>query len=77
MKKVKVLISGCACNRKFGELVENVVKENGLNAEISIIEDIMEMMQYNVMTFPAIVVDEKVVAKGKLSYEQVKELLSK
>lgn len=77
MKKVKVLISGCACNRKFVELVENVVKENGLNAEISIIEDIMEVMQYNVMTFPAIVVDEKVVAKGKLSYEQVKELLSK
>lgn len=77
MKKVKVLISGCACNRKFGELVENVVKENALNAEVSIVDDIMEVMQYNVMTFPTIIIDEKVVAKGKLSYEQVKELLAK
>ena len=77
MKKVKVLISGCACNRKFGELVENVVKENTLNAEVSIVDDIMEVMQYNVMTLPTIIIDEKVVAKGKLSYEQVKELLAK
>lgn len=77
MKKVKVLIIGCACNRKFGELVENVVKENALNAEVSIVDDIMEVMQYNVMTLPTIIIDEKVVAKGKLSYEQVKELLAK
>lgn len=77
MKKVIVLISGCACNRKFGELVENVVKENALNAEVSIVDDIMEVMQYNVMTLPTIIIDEKVVAKGKLSYEQVKELLAK
>lgn len=77
MKKVKVLISGCACNRKFGELVENVIKENALNAEVSIVDDIMEVMQYNVMTLPTIIIDEKVVAKGKLSYEQVKELLAK
>ena len=62
MKDVKVLVSSCACNQKFLALVEKVVKENGIDAKVSAVTDIMEQMQYNVMSLPALVVDGKVVA---------------
>ena len=49
MKDVKVLVSSCACNQKYLALVEKVVKENGIDAKVSAVSDIMEQMQYNVM----------------------------
>ena len=42
MKDVKVLVSSCACNQKFLTLVEKVVKENGIDAKVSAVSDIME-----------------------------------
>ena len=39
-------------------------------------EDLVKIMSYNVVSLPALVVNGKVVAKGRrLSLEQVKELL--
>lgn len=75
--KIKVLGTGCAGCKALYATVEKVVTDLGLNVSLVKEEDIMNIMQYNVMTLPALVVDEQVVAKGKLSYEQVKELLSK
>ena len=65
MKDVKVLVSSCACNQKFLALVDKVVKENGIAAKVSAVTDIMEQMQYDVMSLPALVVDGKVVARPK------------
>ena len=57
--------------------MEQVVAELGLEAEVIKEEDIMKIMEYNVMTLPALVVDGKVVAKGKLSAQDVRRLLEK
>lgn len=75
--EIKVLGKGCAGCKALFATVEKVVADLGINASLVKEEDIMKIMEYNVMTLPAIVIDEKVVAKGKLSYEQVKELLAK
>lgn len=75
--EIKVLGTGCAGCKALFATVEKVVADLGINASLVKEEDIMKIMEYNVMTLPAIVIDEKVVAKGKLSYEQVKELLAK
>ena len=75
MKDVKVLVSSCACNRKFLALVEKVVKENGIDAEVSAVSDIMEQMQYNVMSLPALVVYGQVVARGQKSEKELIQLL--
>ena len=75
MKDVKVLVSGCDCNQKFLALVEKVVKENGIDAEVSAVSDIMEQMQYNVMSLPALVVDGQVVARGQKSEKELIQLL--
>ncbi len=64
MKQIKVLVSSCKCNQKFASLVEQVVKDNGIDAQVERVSDMMEIMQHDVMSLPALVVDGKVVAKG-------------
>ena len=75
MKDVKVLVSSCVCNQKFLSLVEKVVQENGIDAKVSAVSDIMEQMQYNVMSLPALVVDGQVVARGQKSEKELVQLL--
>ena len=75
MKDVKVLVSSCVCNQKFLSLVEKVVKENGIDAKVMAVSDIMEQMQYNVMSLPALVVDGQVVARGQKSEKELIQLL--
>lgn len=76
--EIKVLGTGCAGCKILYETVKQAVAELGLTATVVKEEDILKIMSYNVMTLPALVVDEQVVAKGrKLSLAEVKELLTK
>ena len=75
--KIKVLGTGCASCKALYATVEQVVAETGIDAVVSKEEDIMKIMEYNVMTLPALVIDGKVVAKGKISVQDVKRLLEK
>ena len=75
MKDVKVFKSGCACNQKFLAHVEKVVKDNGIDAKVAAVSDIMEQMQYNVMSLPALVVDGQVVARGQKSEKELVQIL--
>ena len=77
MMEIKVLGTGCTSCKALYLAVEQVVKELGLTAEITKEEDLMKIMEYNVMTLPALVVDGKVVAKGKISAKEIKTVLTK
>lgn len=53
-----------------------VIKENNLDVKLTKVDDIMEMVSYNIMTTPAVVVDEVVKMKGQVPTESdVKKLL--
>lgn len=75
--EIKVLGTGCATCKALYATVENTVKELGLDATVVKEEDLMKIMEYNIMSLPALVIDGKVVAKGKISASEVKSLLSK
>ncbi len=75
--KITVLGTGCSKCKTLYATVVKVAEEMGLQAEITKQEDMAEILKYNVMTLPALVIDEKVVAKGQLSPEQVSEILKK
>ena len=75
--EIKVLGTGCAGCKALYATVEQLVKELDLEAAVTKEEDLMKIMEYNVMMLPALVVDGKVVAKGKLSAKDVKDILIK
>ena len=75
---IKVLGSGCATCHKLFENVKEAVNEMGLSADIEYITDMAKVMEYGVMSMPAIVIDEKVVSMGKvLKVADVEKLLQK
>ena len=74
--KVKVLGPGCAKCKSTYKAVEKVISDNNLDVKLTKVEDIMEMMNYNIMTTPAVVVDEVVKIKGHVPSEsEIKEAL--
>ena len=74
--EIKVLGTGCSKCKATYETVNKVVKENNINAKVTKVEDIIEIMKYNVMNMPAIVIDGKVVLSGKTPGEkEIKNLL--
>lgn len=75
---IKVLGSGCkSCHEQF-ENAQAAVKALGLPAEVEYITDMEKVMEYGVMSMPAIVVNDKVVSMGKvLKAEDVEKLLHK
>ncbi|MHB8125176.1 MAG: thioredoxin family protein [Desulfitobacteriaceae bacterium] len=63
---IKILGSGCANCKKLQAATEEVVKETGVTATIEKVEDIQKIMEYGVMRTPAIVINEKVKAFGRI-----------
>lgn len=74
--EIKVLGTGCANCKALYATVEKVVNELGIQAEIIKEEDLMKIMEYNVMILPALVINGKVVAKGRINAGEVKELIT-
>lgn len=74
---IKVLGTGCPKCKTMTLLVQEVVDENNIDATIEKVEDIMDIMTFNVMTTPALVVDNKVTIKGRVpSKVEVLEVLN-
>ena len=75
--EIKVLGTGCANCRALYSAVEQVVNELGLKADLVKEEDLMKIMEYNVMSLPALVLDGKVVAKGRITKDEIRTILTK
>jgi len=63
---IKVLGSGCASCHALYENTKEAVKKTGLSVEVEYVTDLQKVMEYGVMSMPALVVNEKVVAMGKV-----------
>ncbi|MDD6891465.1 MAG: thioredoxin family protein [Bacteroidales bacterium] len=76
MQEIKVLGPGCAKCKSTFAVVEKVVKDSGMEVRLTKVEDIEEIMRYNILSTPAVVVDGRVVLKGKVpSQSEVKQVL--
>lgn len=75
--EIKVLGTGCAKCKTLEKNTREAVNQLSLNAKVIKVEDITEIMKYGVRITPALVVNDKVVLKGKLpSVNEIKELLT-
>ena len=74
---IKILGPSCPKCKTTAALVQDVVAENNIDATIEKVEDIMQIMEYNVMSTPAIVIDEKIAVKGRIpSKDEILDLLN-
>lgn len=72
---IKILGGGCANCKVLYNNAEKACKDLKIEAELVKVEDFSEISKYNVMSTPALVVDEKIVGFGKMNYKKVKELI--
>jgi len=75
---IKILGTGCSKCDDLEKNVKQAVEELEIDATVEKIEDLVSIMQYGVMTAPVLVVDEKILIKGKsASVKEIKKILSK
>ena len=77
MTTIKILGTGCPKCKTMTTVVREVVSENNIEATIEKVEDIIEIMKFDVMTTPALVIDNVVTIKGRVpSKDEVLALLN-
>ncbi len=68
--EIKVLGPGCAKCKTAFIVIEKFVKDNNLDVNLIKVDDIMEIMSYNILTTPAIVIDGEIKIKGRVPSEK-------
>ena len=63
---MQVLGTGCPKCRKLYEAAQAAVQQAGVEAEVSKVDDINEILKFGVMMAPALVVDGAVKAMGRV-----------
>ena len=72
MLTIKVLGSGCANCKRLDALAHQAAESIGLQAEFIKVTEYPEIMKYNVMSTPGLVINEKLVSAGRIpSVEQI------
>lgn len=66
MLTIKVLGSGCANCKRVEQIVRKVVAELGIEADIVKVIDYNDIVAYNVLSTPGLVVNEKLVSSGRI-----------
>jgi small redox-active disulfide protein 2 len=76
--EIKILGTGCPKCKTLEKIAREVVEKEQIQANVTKVEDIMAIMNYGVMSTPALVVNEKVEIKGRVpSYDEIKQVLTK
>lgn len=66
MLTIKILGSGCANCKRLEQIARKVVEEMGIEAEIVKVTEYPDIMAYNVLSTPGLVVNEKLVSSGRI-----------
>jgi small redox-active disulfide protein 2 len=78
MKQVKILGSGCMKCNQLADAVNAIIATENIDASIEKVTDIQKIMAYNVLSLPALVVDEEVRCKGRVpERDELKDLLTR
>jgi len=70
MLSIKVLGPGCANCRKLEEIAREAVATLGIEAEISKVTDMQQIIAYDVLKTPGLVINEKLVSSGRIPTPQ-------
>lgn len=75
--KIEVLGTGCTKCKRLEERTREAVQELGIDAEVTKVEELDQIIEYGVFKTPGLVIDGEVKATGKvLTVKELKKLLS-
>ena len=66
MLTIKILGSGCANCKRLEQIAHKIVKEMQLEAEVIKVTDYNDILKYNIISTPGLVINEKVVSSGRI-----------
>jgi small redox-active disulfide protein 2 len=66
MLTIKVLGSGCANCKRVEQIARKAVEDMALEAEIIKVTDHNDILKYNILSTPGLVINEKVVSSGRI-----------
>jgi small redox-active disulfide protein 2 len=77
MVQIKVLGPGCPkCKTTYNNVLE-AVRQTGVDANVVKVDDIMEIMKYNVLSTPVLMINEVAKIKGRTAeISEIKSLLT-
>lgn len=76
--EIKVLGPGCAKCNKTEKLIQEVIKETGVDASVEKVTDMMQIASYGVFGTPSVIIDGQVKCTGKVpKKEDIKAWISK
>ena len=77
MLTIKVLGSGCANCKRLEAVTRQVVDQMKIEAQVIKVTEYPDIMAYNVMSTPGLVINEKVVSTGRIpSYDEITKFLN-
>lgn len=75
--KIEILGTGCTKCKTLIQLAQDTVNELGISAEIVKVYDINEIMKYDVMMTPALVIDKEIKSAGRIpSKDEIKKWIN-
>jgi small redox-active disulfide protein 2 len=74
---IKILGPGCVRCKTLEKLVINTLAELDIAANVSKVEDVVKIMEYGILSTPALVINEKVIFSGRIPpVSDLKEILT-
>ena len=67
---VKILGTGCAKCKRLEEKVRAVIIVNSINGEVEKVTDLDEIMKFNIMRTPGLVINDKLVSSGVIPKDE-------
>ena len=73
---IQVLGTGCTKCKSLYEVASQAVQETGVEAMVEKVEDIQQILSYNILMMPGLAIDGYVKVAGRVpSLEEVKRLI--